>query len=157
MKSALNVVKKFPRKQLVNLFLLIALLVYLAGCSSMESSSRACPTCPSLTDLSVKANYWRPVSAPNVLMPAQEAQGKLEYDLSQCRCANFPKNIATPVLMQYQPDQQRMAQTSRGGGCGTATGGVLSECMRARGWEPTICSGRLSPESGDSYCPLDNQ
>jgi hypothetical protein len=154
MKTAINVIKKFPRAQLVNLLLFIALIIAIAGCSG-SSSSRTCPTCPSLTDLAVTANYWRPISAPNLMMPALEAQGKLEFDLSQCQCANFPKNIATPVMMQYQPDQQRMVQTSRGGSCGTATAGVLSECMRARGWEPTICSGRLPPEDGGpAYCPL---
>ncbi|MGE3770889.1 MAG: hypothetical protein AB7G06_08080 [Bdellovibrionales bacterium] len=105
-----------------------------------------------VTQIAVEGGYWRPISAPNVMMPAQEAQGKLEFDVGQCQCGIFPKNVATPVMMQYMPDQQRMVQTSKMGKCGQHTTGVLSECMRARGWEPTLCSGRLPTETG-AYCP----
>lgn len=134
------------------------LLLSLAACSWFDSE----PSYPNYkteaeaggaqTVIGLGSGYWRPISAPNVLMNANESQGKLEFDLSQCKCGNFPKNIPTPIMMKYQPDQQRMVETGRNGSC-AIDGAVLAECMRSRGWEPTLCAGRLPTQTG-SYCGM---
>lgn len=119
--------------------LLFLCLFTLAACES----NNAAPT-----GSTIGSGYWRPISAPNVLMETTQAQAKLEYDLSQCVCGIMPRNIPTPVMMQYNPDQARMMETSRGGHCESPNQYVLAECMRARGWEPTLCAGRLPVGSG---------
>lgn len=134
----------------MRLFTALLVLLLVTACSAMDSPST--PSKPDPTGLAVGSGYWRPISAPNVLMPIDEAQAKLEFDLSQCVCGIMPRNIPTPVMMQYQPDQQRMAATSRGGSCEHPNQYVLTECMRARGWEPTLCAGRLPTGTGGSFC-----
>lgn len=102
--------------------------------------------------LPLGSGYWRPISAPNVLMPVSEAQAKLEFDLSQCVCGIMPRNIPTNAMMQFNPDQARLWETARGGHCASPGQQVLTECMRARGWEPTLCAGRLPTGAGAAYC-----
>lgn len=142
----------------MNKILLSIILLALSACSWFSSEpdypaykTEADARGPSPV-LGLGSGYWKPISAPNVLMNANEAQGKLEFDLQQCKCGNFPKNIPTPIMMKYQPDQQRMVETSRYGSCGV-NGAVLAECMRSRGWEPTLCAGRLPTDTG-SYCGM---
>lgn len=127
--------------------LLFAVLL-VAGCNTANTTSSS----QSANTMALGSGYWRPISAPNVLLPLDEAQAKLEYDLSQCVCGIMPRNIPTPVMMQYNPDQVRMAETSRGGSCEHPGAYVLTECMRARGWEPTLCAGRLPTGTGSAYC-----
>lgn len=133
-----------------HVFTLLIALLLVSACSYFGKDTATRPAEPS--GLAVGSGYWRPISAPNVLLPVDEAQAKLEFDLSQCVCGIIPKNIPTPLMMQYQPDQPRMAETARGGACEHPNQYVLTECMRARGWEPTLCAGRLPTGTGGSYC-----
>jgi hypothetical protein len=103
-------------------------------------------------------NYWRPIADPNLFMPQPQAQTKLNYDLSQCRCSNFPQNYPHAESAQIMPDLGRLAETSDTKvdtpmGCSTAPVGVVFECMRARGWEPSNCGGRYDGPGGTS-CAL---
>ncbi len=103
-------------------------------------------------------SYWRPISDPNVFMPQSQAQTKLNHDLAQCRCSNYPMNYPHSEAAVMQPDLGRLAETSATKidtqtGCLTSPEGVLIECMRARGWEPTSCSGRLNTPGGTT-CAL---
>lgn len=98
-------------------------------------------------------NYWRPISGPNVYLPQNQASNKLNYDLAQCKCSNYPLNVPHNEIGSYAPDMGRMAETGamqsdHGGGCSATPDAVLIECMRARGWEPTSCSGRLATPGG---------
>lgn len=131
-------------------FSALVLLLIVVACSG--TGAREEPRKQEPSGLAVGSGYWRPISAPNVLLPVDEAQAKLEFDLSQCVCGIIPRNIPTPLMAQYQPDQERLAETSRGGACEHPNQYVLTECMRARGWEPTLCAGRLPTGSGGSYC-----
>lgn len=102
--------------------------------------------------------FWRPISEPNTLMNLQQAQAKLDFDLSQCRCGIFPANAIQPELVAFQPDQQRYAETSvtrtaeEGGECTQRPSLVVGECMRTRGWEVTNCSGRMPLAGGGALC-----
>jgi len=105
------------------------------------------------------AGYWRPISSPNILLATDDAQMKLEFDLRQCNCANFPTNFPTPAYIAFQPDLGQLAQTSiigvgPQGTCQNVPAEVLRECMRARGWEPTLCAGRLpaTPDGTGGGC-----
>ncbi len=104
------------------------------------------------------AAFWRPMSEPNILLPPQRAQRKLDFDLSQCKCGMYPTNIAQTDLIDFQPDKQRYIETSvtrtgkRGGDCMQQPNLVVGECMRMRGWERTNCSGRMGLASGGSLC-----
>ncbi|HAX91451.1 MAG TPA: hypothetical protein DCY07_04490 [Rhodospirillaceae bacterium] len=104
------------------------------------------------------AEFWRPISEPNVLMPLEKAQMKLDFDLSQCNCGIFPSNVPQPDLVEFQVGQQRHAQTgyfrSAGDerGCSEQPSVIVSECMRSRGWELTTCSGRIPLASGGAIC-----
>jgi hypothetical protein len=103
------------------------------------------------------AEFWRPISEPNIMLPLEKAQVKLEYDLSQCSCGIFPRNVPQGVMAEFQPDQQRMIETSatgveEGGQCLTAPSLVVAECMRSRGWEVTKCSGRMPVAGGGAVC-----
>lgn len=105
------------------------------------------------------AEFWRPISEPNLLLPIEKAQQKLEFDLSQCNCGIFPSNVSQPDLIAFQPDQQRYAETSitrtikgNTGQCVQRPSLVVAECMRARGWEVTSCSGRMPLASGGALC-----
>lgn len=126
------------------IFLTCALLV-LTGCAEQPRSALYGPG----------SGYWKPISAPNVLMPVDEGQAKLEFDFSQCRCGIFPRNVPTPVMSRWQPDQQRLAETSlasvKGENCPAVGQTAFSECMRSRGWEPTLCAGRL-PTDALGFC-----
>ncbi len=105
------------------------------------------------------AEFWRPISEPNTLMPLQQAQMKLNFDLSQCSCGIFPANVPQPELVAFQPDQQRYAETSITRTMGSGDGScvqrpslVVAECMRTRGWEVTNCSGRMPMAGGGALC-----
>lgn len=104
------------------------------------------------------AEFWRPISEPNLLMPLDKAQDKLDFDLSQCRCGIFPENMSHSNIVAFQPDKQRMAETGvivtpdDEHSCRTQPSLVVSECMRGRGWEVTNCSGRMPLPGGGSLC-----
>jgi hypothetical protein len=136
---------------MTRLFALFSLVLALSACL---------PVIPSFNVMGVRpiAEFWRPISEPNILLPPQRAQQKLMFDLSQCNCGIFPRNVEQPDLIAFQPDRQRYAETSI---TRTADGDysciqrpslVVSECMRVRGWEPTVCSGRMPLASGGSTC-----
>lgn len=107
---------------------------------------------------STSAEFWRPISEPNTLMPLEKAQMKLDFDLSQCHCGIYPANVPQPDLVNFQPDQQRYIETSitrtakDPGECRQQPSLVVAECMRARGWEVTRCSGRMPLAGGGALC-----
>jgi hypothetical protein len=104
------------------------------------------------------AEFWRPISMPNIEMPLGQAQKKLDFDLSQCRCGIYPTNVTQSDLIKFQPDKERLAETSLTikpndrGECVRQPSLVVSECMRARGWEVTNCSGRMPLAGGGALC-----
>ena len=104
------------------------------------------------------AQFWRPISEPNVEMPMSKAQKKLEFDLSQCHCGIYPTNVAHNEAYEFQRDKQQLVATgvtvtpSRSGECVVQPSLVVTECMRQRGWEPTNCSGRMPLADGGSLC-----
>ncbi len=104
------------------------------------------------------AEFWRPISEPNLQMPLEKAQIKLDFDLSQCRCGIFPSNVLQPDQVAWQPDQQRMVETGVNitaddhGDCMLRPSLVVAECMRSRGWEITKCSGRMPLAGGGALC-----
>ncbi len=62
-------------------------------------------------------------------------------------------------LVAFEPDKERYAETSvtrtakeKDGECIQRPSLVVSECMRARGWEVTKCSGRMPLASGGALC-----
>ena len=105
------------------------------------------------------AEFWRPISEPNILMPLEKAQMKLDFDLSQCNCGIFPTNVPQRDLVNFQPGEQRYAETSitrtikgTSSQCVQRPSLVVAECMRARGWEITTCSGRMPLAGGGALC-----
>ncbi|MER2519156.1 MAG: hypothetical protein ABTQ34_00510 [Bdellovibrionales bacterium] len=104
------------------------------------------------------AQFWRPISEPNIEMALDQSQRKLTYDISQCRCGVYPTNAFHSENVQFQRDKQRLAETgvtftpNSSGECKNQPGLVLVECMRQRGWEPTNCSGRMPMPNGGSAC-----
>ena len=104
------------------------------------------------------AEFWRPISEPNIMLPLDRAQNKLDYDLSQCRCGIYPTNIPQSQITSFAPDQQRLSETSitvtpdEDGNCMQRPSLVVRECMRSRGWEVTNCSGRMPLAGGGSLC-----
>ena len=104
------------------------------------------------------AEFWRPISEPNTRLPLDKAQMKLDFDLSQCQCGIYPTNVPQRDLVNFQPDQQRYAETSitrtlKGSDtCTQQPSLVVAECMRARGWETTQCSGRMPLAAGGALC-----
>jgi len=104
------------------------------------------------------AEFWRPISEPNIQLQMDKAQRKLDFDLSQCRCGIYPTNIPTAELNSFEPDKQRLAETSvtmtpdDEGNCIQRPSLVVQECMRQRGWEVTNCSGRVPLPGGGSLC-----
>ncbi|HUY68761.1 MAG TPA: hypothetical protein VMV79_05620 [Alphaproteobacteria bacterium] len=104
------------------------------------------------------AQFWRPISAPNIEMSLDEAQKKLDFDLSQCQCGIYPTNVTQSDLAKFQPDKERLAETSETitpndkGQCMRKPSLVVAECMRARGWEVTNCSGRMPLAGGGALC-----
>ena len=134
-------------------FLALLMLPVLVGLS-------ACAPQPGFSDSgkgALVADYWRPISWPNVTLAPDKAQLKLNYDLQQCQCANFPRNLPTPVNVEFNPDIARLTETGvtnqdTGQGCASQPGLVLTECMRARGWEKTDCAGRPNPPAGTQLC-----
>jgi hypothetical protein len=83
---------------------------------------------------------------------------KLDFDLSQCNCGIYPSNVPQPTLVEFQTGEQRLAQTSVtrpqkvGESCIQKPSLIVSECMRARGWEITRCSGRMPIAGGGALC-----
>ena len=104
------------------------------------------------------AEFWRPISEPNIQMSLKKAQSKLAHDLSQCRCGIYPTNIPQSDLNSFEPDKERLNETSvtvtpdDEGHCIQRPSLVVQECMRARGWEVTNCSGRMPLPGGGSLC-----
>lgn len=103
------------------------------------------------------AAFWRPISEPNLLMSQDKAQRKLDFDLSQCNCGIFPTNVPTAEQIEFQPDKQRLVETGvtatkSDGDCMQRPSLMVSECMRARGWEVTKCSGRMPLTNGGALC-----
>jgi len=104
------------------------------------------------------AEFWRPISEPNLQMPSDKAQQKLDFDFSQCHCGIYPANATRSNLVEFQPDAQRLAQTgvvvtpNDKNECIAQPSLVVSECMRQRGWEVTNCSGRMPLPGGGSLC-----
>jgi hypothetical protein len=129
------------------LFLLALAVLALAACSTSSS-----PSSPS------GMQFWRPISAPNLLMASDQLQDKLEFDLSQCHCGIYPANAAHDENIKFQADKQRLAQTGvtvtpdEDGKCQQKPSLVVTECMRQRGWEPTNCSGHMALPGGGSLC-----
>ncbi len=130
------------RRQLLILSAACALVV---ACQSMSSS-------PPL------AQFWRPISEPNLLLTPDKLQSKLNFDLGQCHCGIYPANTTRDDTVDFQQDKQRLAQTSvtitpdENGQCVQKPSLVVTECMRQRGWEPTNCSGRMPTANGGSIC-----
>jgi hypothetical protein len=111
------------------------------------------------------AEFWRPISEPNILLPLERAQVKLNYDISQCNCGIFPTNVAQSDQIAFDPDKQRLTETGvtvtydDDHGCVQRPSLVVAECMRARGWEVTKCTGRMPLAGGGAICagvPMDN-
>ncbi len=104
------------------------------------------------------AQFWRPISEPNVEMPLEKVQKKLEFDLSQCHCGIYPTNVTHSEGVEFQRDKQQLAATgvtvtpSDSGQCIQQPSLIVTECMRQRGWEPTNCSGRMPLPAGGSLC-----
>ena len=106
------------------------------------------------------AEFWRPVSEPNILLPLEKSQRKLDFDLSQCRCGIYPRNSIHTDVVEFQPDNQRLAETSvtvtptpdDNNSCHIQPSLIVSECMRNRGWEITNCSGRMPVAGGGALC-----
>jgi len=103
------------------------------------------------------AQFWRPIAEPNLHMNLEDAQVKLEYDLSQCNCGIFPKTIPQSVMAAIDMDRQRLNQTAVikdevAGQCVQKPSLVVGECMRSRGWEITNCSGRMPVAGGGAVC-----
>jgi hypothetical protein len=125
----------------------VLFLLGLGACSSDEDDYPEVQLYPAVI------NYWRPISDPNAFLPMTESQTKLNYDIAQCRCSNFPMNYPHSDSATIAPDLGRLAETGAtkvdtAQGCATTPEGVMLECMRARGWEPTSCSGRLNTPGG---------
>jgi hypothetical protein len=119
----------------------------------LVSALAACQT----TDGRV-AQFWRPISEPNLLLSSDKSQQKLDFDLSQCHCGIYPTNASHDDIVNFQPDKQRLAETgmtvmpNEDGQCVQHPSLVVTECMRERGWEPTNCSGRMPLPGGGSLC-----
>lgn len=127
-------------------FLPFLLLAAIAACSTVTKSEHI-------------SEFWRPISEPNLLLSLDQAQKKLDFDISQCHCGIFPTNMTQADAVNFQPDEQQMAATSvtvtpdkDSGECMQQPSLVVSECMRARGWEVTNCSGRMPLPGGGSLC-----
>lgn len=132
-------------------------------CHRLVAVSLACAllaACQSLTIGSSTVQFWRPISEPNLLMQSDTLQQKLAFDLGQCHCGIYPANTSRDQAIQFQPDQQRLAQTGvtitpdEDGQCLQKPSLVVTECMRQRGWEPTTCSGRTPLPNGGSLCSV---
>jgi hypothetical protein len=134
------------RRWLLPCFALLALV----ACQQMATNNNNPPA-------SI-AQFWRPISEPNLMMPMDKAQRKLDFDLSQCHCGIYPTNMPRSEASEFQPDKQRLAETSvtvtpnDKGQCLEQPSLVVTECMRGRGWEPTNCSGRMPLPGGGSLC-----
>jgi len=104
------------------------------------------------------AQFWRPISEPNILMTSEKLEQKLTFDLGQCHCGIYPTNASHEDIVRLQPDKQRLAETGvtvtpdENGQCLQTPSLVVTECMRQRGWEPTNCAGRLPLPNGGSLC-----
>ncbi len=103
------------------------------------------------------AQFWRPIAEPNLHMNLEDAQVKLEYDLSQCNCGIFPRTVPQSVMENIDRDRQRLNQTAVtkdevAGQCLQKPSLVVGECMRSRGWEVTNCSGRMPVAGGSAIC-----
>lgn len=104
------------------------------------------------------AQFWRPISEPNLQMPLDKAQRKLTFDLSQCHCGIYPTNTPRDEGIGFQEDKQRLAETGltvatdQDNQCVQQPSLIVSECMRQRGWEETHCSGRMPLAGGGSLC-----
>jgi hypothetical protein len=103
------------------------------------------------------AQFWRPIADPNIHMNMEDAQIKLEYDLSQCNCGIYPRTVPRSVMAAIDMDRQRLNQTGVTtdevrGQCVQKPSLIVGECMRSRGWEVTNCSGRMPVAGGGAVC-----
>jgi hypothetical protein len=104
------------------------------------------------------AEFWRPISDPNIQLPLDKAQKKLDFDIGQCRCGIYPTNVSQSDAISYMPDKERLTETSVSvtpndkGDCQQRPSLVVAECMRSRGWEVTNCSGRMPVAGGGALC-----
>jgi hypothetical protein len=104
------------------------------------------------------AEFWRPISEPNLLMSLDKAQAKLEFDLGQCKCGIYPATVSPTDQVLFQPDKQRLVETGvtvtseDESDCVQRPSLVVGECMRARGWEVTKCAGRMPLAGGGALC-----
>ncbi|MDE1901339.1 MAG: hypothetical protein KGI37_06830 [Alphaproteobacteria bacterium] len=120
-------------------------------CLAAVSSLTACEESP-------VAQFWRPISEPNLLMPQDQLQTKLTFDLNQCHCGTYPANATRDEMVKFSPDKQRLVETGvtitpdEEGECLQQPSLVVTECMRQRGWEPTNCSGRMPLPTGGALC-----
>ncbi|MDP9126669.1 MAG: hypothetical protein M3N08_00210 [Pseudomonadota bacterium] len=118
----------------------------------------ACGGTHNVSGSSNTAEFWRPISEPNILMPQDQAQKKLDFDVSQCHCGIYPANMMHSDAVGFSPDRQQLAATSmtiapdENGQCLQQPSLVVTECMRGRGWETTNCSGRMPLPGGGSLC-----
>jgi hypothetical protein len=140
--QSIRVLEDFMDRRLLPLFMLLAF----AACDTLTTSEHI-------------SEFWRPISEPNLLLPLDQAQKKLDFDISQCHCGIFPANMSHADAVGFQPDQQQLAATAvtvtpdqDSGQCLQQPSLVVSECMRARGWEVTNCSGRMPLPGGGSLC-----
>ncbi len=133
------------------LFSLLLCAVLASGCSMFSGSDEPAPEPKA-------SQFWRPISEPNVLLNSGKLQAKLDFDLGQCRCGIYPANATHDDDVRFQPDKQRLAQTSmtvtadKEGNCAQKPSLVVTECMRHRGWEPTSCAGRVAVPGGGAVC-----
>ncbi len=122
-----------------------AVILALAACSSDDSPKHI-------------AEFWRPISEPNLLMSLDKAQSKLNYDISQCHCGIYPTTTLRSDMIDFAADKQRLSETSmtvqpdKDGNCAEQPSLIVTECMRERGWEVTNCSGRMPLPGGGSLC-----
>ncbi|MBV8060694.1 MAG: hypothetical protein JO126_05995 [Alphaproteobacteria bacterium] len=104
------------------------------------------------------AQFWRPISEPNIQLPLDKAQRKLNFDISQCHCGIYPTSTPRDEGVEFQEDKQRLAETGltvatdKDNQCVQQPSLIVSECMRQRGWEETHCSGRMPLAGGGSLC-----
>lgn len=104
------------------------------------------------------AQFWRPISEPNIEMPLDKLNRKLVFDLNQCHCGIYPSNVSHDESAEFQKDKQQLVATgvtdtgTANGTCIQQPSLVVTECMRQRGWETTNCSGRMPLPNGGSLC-----
>ena len=57
------------------------------------------------------AQFWRPISEPNIEMQPDKLQRKLDFDLSQCHCGIYPTN--TPRSEGVMPGRSTFVESEK--------------------------------------------